>query len=202
MYNAPHKTRRTPVTFLTVLAIALALAMDAFAVSVSAAATLPVVTWRHYFRLSFHFGLFQFLMPVIGWALGVSVRSYIEAWDHWIAFALLSLVGLNMLREAFFGEEEETHGSGDPSRGVQLVMLAVATSIDAMAVGLSFAMIGVSVWGPAVIIGLVCAAVTAAGVKLGRIIGRSDILGNKVSVLGALVLIGIGVKILYEHGVL
>ena len=189
------------VTLFAVLAIALALAMDAFAVSVSAAATLPSVTWRHYFRLSFHFGLFQFLMPVIGWALGVSVRGYIEAWDHWIAFALLSLVGLNMLREAWSGEEEEEH-SGDPSRGLQLVMLAVATSIDAMAVGLSFAMIGVSVWGPAVIIGLVCAAVTAAGVKLGRILGGSALLGNKVSVLGALVLIGIGVKILHEHGVL
>ena len=189
------------VTLFAVLAIALALAMDAFAVSVSAAATLPSVTWRHYFRLSFHFGLFQFLMPVIGWALGVSVRGYIEAWDHWIAFALLSLVGLSMLREAWSGEEEEEH-SGDPSRGLQLVMLAVATSIDAMAVGLSFAMIGVSVWGPAVIIGLVCAAVTAAGVKLGRILGGSALLGNKVSVLGALVLIGIGVKILHEHGVL
>ena len=189
------------VTLFAVLAIALALAMDAFAVSVSAAATLPSVTWRHYFRLSFHFGLFQFLMPVIGWALGVSVRGYIEAWDHWIAFALLSLVGLSMLREAWSGEEEEEQ-SGDPSRGLQLVMLAVATSIDAMAVGLSFAMIGVSVWGPAVIIGLVCAAVTAAGVKLGRILGGSALLGNKVSVLGALVLIGIGVKILHEHGVL
>lgn len=202
MYNASNTIPELAVTFFTVFAIALALAMDAFAVSVSAAASLPSVTWRHYFRFSFHFGLFQFLMPVIGWALGLSVRGYIEAWDHWIAFALLSLVGLNMLREAFFGEEEQAHSSGDPSRGVQLVMLAVATSIDAMAVGLSFAMIGVSVWGPAVIIGLVCAAVTAAGVKLGRIIGGSDILGNKVSVLGALVLIGIGVKILYEHGVL
>ncbi len=189
------------MTFFTVFALALALAMDAFAVSVSAAAMLPAVTWRHYFRFSFHFGLFQFLMPVVGWALGLSVRSYIEAWDHWVAFALLSLVGLNMLREAFFGEEE-THSSGDPSRGVQLIMLAVATSIDAMAVGLSFAMIGVSVWGPAVIIGVVCAVVTAAGVRLGRMLGGSELLGNKVSVLGALVLIGIGVKILHEHGVL
>lgn len=189
------------MTFLTVFAIALALAMDAFAVSVSAAATLPSVTWRHYFRLSFHFGLFQFLMPVVGWALGVSVRGYIEAWDHWIAFAMLSLVGLNMLREALFGEEEEKR-SGDPTRGVQLIMLSVATSIDAMAVGLSFAMIGVSVWWPAVVIGLVCAAVTAAGVKIGRILGGSRILGNKVSVLGGLVLIGIGIKILHEHGVL
>ena len=189
------------MTFLTVFAIALALAMDAFAVSVSAAATLPSVTWRHYFRLSFHFGLFQFLMPVVGWTLGVSVRGYIEAWDHWIAFAMLSLVGLNMLREALFGEEEEKR-SGDPTRGVQLIMLSVATSIDAMAVGLSFAMIGVSVWWPAVVIGLVCAAVTAAGVKIGRILGGTRILGNKVSVLGGLVLIGIGIKILHEHGVL
>lgn len=202
MYNAANTIPELAVTFFTVFAIALALAIDAFAVSVSAAASLPAVNWRHYFRFSFHFGLFQFLMPVIGWALGLSVRSYIEAWDHWIAFALLSLVGLNMLREAFFGEEEQASASGDPSRGVQLVMLAVATSIDAMAVGLSFAMIGVSVWGPSVIIGLVCAAVTAAGVKLGRIIGGSDILGNKVSILGAFVLIGIGAKILYEHGVL
>ena len=189
------------VTFFAVFAVALALAMDAFAVSVSAAATLPAVTWRHYFRFSFHFGLFQFLMPVIGWALGVTVRGYIESWDHWRAFALLSLVGVNMIREAWSGEEEEAR-SGDPSRGVQLVMLAVATSIDAMAVGLSFAMIGVSVWGPAVVIGVVCAAVTAAGVKLGRMLGGSAFLGNKVSVLGGLVLIGIGVKILHEHGVL
>ncbi len=188
------------VSFLSVLAIAVALAMDAFAVSVSAAATLPAVTWRHYFRLSFHFGLFQFLMPVAGWALGLSVRSYIEAWDHWIAFAMLALVGLNMLREAWFGEEEES-SSGDPSRGLQLVMLAVATSIDAMAVGLSFAMLGVSVWWPAAVIGLVCAAITATGVKLGRLLGSSSFLGNKASVLGGLVLIGIGLKILHEHGV-
>lgn len=188
------------VSFLSVLAIAVALAMDAFAVSVSAAATLPAVTWRHYFRLSFHFGLFQFLMPVVGWALGLSVRSYIEAWDHWIAFAMLALVGLNMLREAWFGEEEES-SSGDPSRGLQLVMLAVATSIDAMAVGLSFAMLGVSVWWPAAVIGLVCAAITATGVKLGRLLGSSSFLGNKASVLGGLVLIGIGLKILHEHGV-
>ena len=188
------------MSFFAVLAIAVALAMDAFAVSVSASATLPAVTWRHYFRLSFHFGLFQFLMPVIGWALGLSVRGYIEAWDHWIAFAMLALVGLNMLREAWGGEDEE-HPSGDPSRGLQLVMLAVATSIDAMAVGLSFAMIGVSVWRPAAVIGLVCAAITAAGVKLGRLLGSSSLLGNKASIIGALVLIGIGLKILHEHGV-
>ncbi|WP_273523178.1 manganese efflux pump MntP family protein [Mailhella massiliensis] len=189
------------MSFFAILAIALALAVDAFAVSVSASATLPAVTWRHYFRLSFHFGLFQFLMPVIGWFLGVSVHTYIEAWDHWIAFGLLSLVGVNMLREAWSGEEEKSTG-GDPSRGFQLVMLAVATSVDALAVGLSFAMINLSVWWPAAVIGVVCAVLTAVGVKLGRILGSSSLLGNKASILGGLVLIGIGVKILHEHGVL
>lgn len=189
------------MSFFAVLALAAALAMDAFAVSVSASASLPAVTARHYFRFSFHFGLFQFLMPVIGWALGLSVRDYIEAWDHWIAFGLLALVGLNMLKEAFSGEEQEERRGGDPSRGAMLVLLAVATSIDAMAVGLSFSMIGESVWMPAVVIGLVCAAFTLAGVKLGRAVGSSSILGEKASIAGALVLFGIGLKILHEHGV-
>ena len=150
------------MSFLEAFAIAVALAMDAFAVSVSSSTSISKVTFRHYFRMSFHFGLFQFFMPVIGWLLGQSVHSYIEAWDHWIAFVLLAFVGLNMLREAFAGEEEEKH-SGDPSRGVSLVILATATSIDALAVGLSFAMAGVSVWWPAIIIGIVCAALTALG---------------------------------------
>ena len=103
-------------------------------------------------------------------------------------------------REAFGGDEEEKH-SGDPSRGFSLIILATATSIDALAVGLSFSMAGVSVWGPAIIIGLVCAVLTALGIKLGSSLGRSDILGGKASIVGAFVLIGIGVKILYEHGV-
>jgi len=186
--------------FFEAFAIAVALAMDAFAVSVSASTSISKVTFRHYFRMSFHFGLFQFFMPVIGWMLGQSVHSCIEAWDHWIAFALLAFVGLNMLREAFSDEEEENH-SGDPSRGISLVVLSAATSIDALAVGLSFAMVGVSVWWPACIIGIVCAALTALGMKLGSSLGRSDILGGKASIVGACVLISIGVKILYEHGV-
>ena len=139
-------------------------------------------------------------MPVIGWMLGFSVHRYIEAWDHWIAFVLLVLVGLNMLRDAWNGEEK-SEMRGDPSKGLQLFMLSIATSIDAMAVGLSFSMIGLSVWGPAAVIGIVCSAVTAAGVKAGRLLGSSNIFGGKISILGAAVLIGIGVKILFEHGV-
>ena len=104
------------MSFLSSLAVAIALAMDAFAVSVSAGASLRRVDIGHYLRMALTFGVFQAGMPVIGWALGISVRSWIEAWDHWIAFGLLLLVGLNMLREAFSGEEEEERG-GDPSRG-------------------------------------------------------------------------------------
>ncbi|WP_298068133.1 manganese efflux pump MntP family protein [uncultured Mailhella sp.] len=188
------------MTLVEIFAVAVALAMDAFAVSVAAAVSLPAVTWRHCFRLSFHFGLFQFLMPVIGWGLGMSVYEFIEHWDHWIAFAMLTLVGLGMLKEARNGSGEEQR-EGDITRGFLLVMLSVATSIDAMAVGLSLAMIGVSVWGPAVFIGVVCAVLTLTGIALGRLVGRSATLGSKASVLGALVLFGIGLKILHEHGV-
>ncbi|MBQ8173579.1 MAG: manganese efflux pump [Mailhella sp.] len=188
------------MSFLSSFAIALALAMDAFAVSVSSSVSLRKVDMGHYFRMALAFGLFQFAMPVVGWLLGLSVRDYIEAWDHWIAFGLLSFVGLNMLREAM-GDKEEECPEGDPSRGFTLILLAVATSIDALAVGLSFSMIGVSVWKPAVIIGLVCAGLTVLGVKLGSVLGRSELLGSKAAILGAVVLIVIGVKILYEHGV-
>ena len=188
------------MSLLSSLAVAIALALDAFAVSVSAGASLRRVDIGHYLRMALTFGVFQAAMPVIGWTLGISVRSWIEAWDHWIAFGLLLLVGLNMLREAFGGEEEGERG-GDPSRGATLLLLAVATSIDAMAVGLSFSMAGISVWMPALVIGLVCAVLTALGIKLGSSLGRSELLGGKAEVLGAFVLIGIGVKILHEHGV-
>lgn len=188
------------MSLLPSLAIAVALAMDAFAVALSSSTSLKRVTCGHYLRMSMAFGLFQFLMPVIGWTLGLSVRDYIESWDHWIAFSLLAFVGLNMLREAFSDEEEDVRG-GDPSRGLTLLLLAVATSIDALAVGLSFSMIGVSVWFPAVVIGVVCALLTALGVWLGFRLGRSDLLGGKATAAGALVLFAIGLKILHEHGV-
>ena len=188
------------MSLLSSLAIALALAMDAFAVSVSASTTLKKLDIGHYVRMASTFGFFQFAMPVVGWALGLTVRDLIEAWDHWIAFALLLFVGLNMLREAFGGEEEKKR-QGDPSRGITLLLLAVATSIDALAVGLSFSMAGISVWEPAIVIGLVCAVLTALGLRLGSALGRSELLGGKASVVGALVLIGIGVNILHEHAV-
>lgn len=181
---------------LTLLGIAVALAMDAFAVALGTGMNLAAVTGRHLFRLGFHFGLFQALMPVIGWLAGIGLQQKIAAWDHWVAFALLAGVGGHMLWEAWRGDHEGK-GVGDPTRGLSLVVLSVATSIDALAVGFSLSILGVSIWTPALVIGLVAGAFTVAGMLIGRRAG--DQWGPRVEVLGGLILIGIGVKILVEH---
>jgi len=125
------------VHLLTILFIAVALAMDVFAVSVVAGVTLKRIDIRQIFRMSWHFGFFQAMMPVIGWTAGLTVRSYIEKYDHWIAFILLAAVGLHMIRESFKGEDEIDRRK-DPTKGIVLIILAVATSIDALAVGFTF----------------------------------------------------------------
>jgi len=148
------------------------------------------------FRLSFHFGLFQALMPVIGWLAGRSVQEYIIDYDHWIAFVLLALIGGHMIYAAL-NPDHEKKASGDPTRGLSLVVLSVATSIDALAVGLSLAMLEISVWRPALVIGLVAGIFTIVGLYLGRRI--SDIWGSRVELLGGSILILIGVRIVIEH---
>jgi putative Mn2+ efflux pump MntP len=182
--------------YLTLFGIAIALAMDAFAVALSAGLILPKLTGRHLFRFGFHFGLFQALMPVLGWMAGISVREQIEAFDHWLAFGLLALVGSKMLWEACHGEEERPPKS-DPTRGMSLVMLSIATSIDALAVGLSLAVLGIEIWTPALVIGLIAGVLTVCGMLLGRRLGRAW--GPRVEIIGGLILIAIGVKILLEH---
>jgi len=181
---------------LTLLGIAVALAMDAFAVALGTGLTLERLTGRHLFRLGFHFGLFQALMPVVGWLAGLTVQRWIADYDHWIAFGLLSFVGGKMIYEALHDGDEEAAAS-DPTRGLSLVLLSVATSIDALAVGLTLAMLGVEIWLPSLVIGLVAGALTVAGMLLGRRIGAAW--GPRVEVFGGLVLIAIGVKILLEH---
>ncbi len=183
---------------LSLLGIALALAMDAFAVALAAGLTLDAVTGRHLFRLGFHFGLFQAGMPVIGWLAGLTVQRWIAEYDHWVAFVLLALVGGKMIREAL--QKTEERPEKDPTRGWTLIVLSIATSIDALAVGLSLAMLGVSIWLPAAVIGLVCGALTVAGMLLGR--RASSAWGPRVEILGGLILIAIGSKILLEHTVL
>lgn len=180
-----------------ILLVAVGLAMDAFAVSLSAGAGPYAGNGRAVFRLAFHFGLFQFLMPVAGWLAGARLVGLLGAFDHWLAFGLLALVGGRMIA-AGLGRGPETP-RGDPSRGWTLVALAVATSIDALAVGLSLALLKVSVWLPALVIGLVCAALSVAGVRLGRVLGT--LAGTRMEVAGGLVLMAIGVRILFEHDV-
>lgn len=182
--------------FLTLFGIAIALAMDAFAVALATGLTLPQLTGRHLFRFGFHFGLFQALMPLIGWLAGRGLRSTIEAYDHWIAFVLLAIIGGRMCYGALNKSEEETL-QRDPTRGWSLIILSIATSIDALAVGLTLAMLGSDIFIPALTIGLVCAILTLAGMHLGRKIG--DHWGPKVEFCGGLILLGIGLKILIEH---
>jgi len=184
------------MSWISLLAIALALAMDALAVAVVTGLSLSLMTRRHVFRLAFHFGLFQALMPVAGWLAGYAVRSHIEAIDHWIAFALLAFVGGRMILGAAKGGEVR-RGAVDPTRGWDLVLLSVATSIDALAVGLSLAMLGIPILYPALVIGMVAAAITTMGMVLGRRIGT--LWGKRVEAAGGLVLIGIGIKIVIEH---
>ncbi len=180
------------LNWLSMLGIAVGLAMDAFAVSIAVGLTLNRITARHVFRIGFHFGLFQFLMPVIGWLLGRQLAGYISSYDHWVAFALLTFVGGKMLWEA---RSHEAHRSDrDPTRGWSLVALSVATSLDALAVGLSMALLGVSVWFPSAVIGVVTASLSTLGITFGGRIGSRW--QQLAEAAGGGVLILIGIKVL------
>lgn len=180
---------------LPVLGIAFGLAMDAFSVAVAAGIALGYVKPRQLFRLSFHFGLFQFLMPILGWLAGTAFASYISAYDHWLAMLLLGYVGGKMVWESITDHKGKL--KGDPTRGASLVLLSLATSIDALAVGLSMAFLRVPVLFPAVVIGLVAATMTLVGLRIGKLAGYY--LGAWMERIGGVILIAIGVKIVIEH---
>ncbi len=178
--------------FAEILFIAVGLSMDAFAVSLGASASNRHMAPRAPFRLSFHFGLFQCLMPIAGWLVGTEVAR-LAAWSApWVAWALLTFVGARMIYSAL-RPGEETYRV-DPSRGVMLVVLSVATSIDALAVGFSLAMLRISIWYPAVVIGVVTGTLSLVGVRLGARLGGR--VGPRMEVVGGALLIGIGLRIL------
>jgi len=185
------------MNLFVVLAIAVALAMDALAVSVVIALSLGNPTHRQTLRLALNFGAFQFFMPVLGWLAGRGLVEYIQGFDHWVAFGLLTVIGSKMIYEATIMRREETEYEDDPTRGIALLMLSIATSIDALAVGLSLSLLHVGILYPSVIIGIVTFVVTVLGMKIGPLIGR--LLGERVEIAGGLVLITIGVKILLSH---
>ena len=182
------------MSILELIIIGFGLAMDAFAVSVGKGLTLTRVEPRHALKAGVWFGGFQALMPIIGYLLGQSFSSIVVSIDHWIAFGLLVLIGLNMIREAIWGEEE----SQDSNFGVRhMFIMAVATSIDALAVGITMAFLGINIWLAATIIGVITFLLSASGIYLGRTVGGK--LGDKAGILGGIVLIAIGIKILVEH---
>ncbi|PKL39056.1 MAG: hypothetical protein CVV44_09325 [Spirochaetae bacterium HGW-Spirochaetae-1] len=187
--------------FISVLVIAVALAMDAFSVSVSAGMTIDCPGPRHYFRMSFHFGLFQFMMPILGYLGGKYLENFIRNYDHWVAFSLLFLIGIKMIKESFDKKDEQrepgSNACKDPSRGWTLIVLAVATSIDALAVGLTIGVLDKPIILPSIIIGIVCAGFSIIGIALGNRVGKYVSSGGEV--IGGVMLILIGIKILAEH---
>ena len=187
-----HKPNK--MTFIELLLIAIGLSMDAFSVSICKGLTTKKFSWRMALVCGLWFGLFQALMPIIGYFLGSQFQEMIEAYDHWIAFGLLFLIGANMIREAVWGKEE----SQDGSLGFKtMLLLAIATSIDALAVGVSFACIQVELWSSVIIIGITTFLFSVLGVKIGNVFGSKY--EKSAEIVGGIILILIGLKILLEH---
>ena len=174
--------------------LAVGLSMDAFAVSICKGLSIRTLKLRQALVVGAWFGAFQALMPAVGWLLGSAFTAMIESVDHWIAFVLLALIGGNMIREAFSREEEEADPSLAP---VTMLLLAVATSIDALAVGVTFAFLRVDVLPAVTLIGVCTFLISAAGVKIGNVFGARYKSGAELA--GGAVLVLIGVKILLEH---
>jgi putative Mn2+ efflux pump MntP len=182
--------------FWTIFLVAIGLAMDCFAVSLGVGSAHTAVGIRPTFRLFFHFGLFQGGMTLLGWLAGKTVVTYIASIDHWVAFLLLVFVGGRMLRGALHAGAEEAV-IPNPSRGLTLVMLSVATSIDALAVGLSMALLSVNVFWAALLIGGVSSLLSLLGLLMGNQLGLR--FGKSMEVVGGVILIAIGLRVLITH---
>ncbi|GLY30780.1 manganese efflux pump MntP family protein [Kineosporia sp. NBRC 101731] len=183
------------MSFLTLLIIAVGVSADAFAVAVAKGLHLKRLTFRDAGGLAIGFGLFQALMPLVGWLLGRSFSSYITGIDHWIAFGLLGVIGVKMIREALSPDEEED--ASDRIELRELLVLSVATSIDALAVGISFAFLSVSILPAVALIGAITTVLTLVGVIIGRQAGGR--IGRPAEIAGGVILILIGTRILIDH---
>ncbi len=182
------------MTLLELFILAVGLSMDAFAVSVCKGLALGKIKVKHCLIVGAWFGGFQALMPLIGWFLGSRFEQYIRAFDHWVAFALLVAIGANMLREALSGEEEKA----DASLAFKtMLVMAVATSIDALAVGITFAFLRVRILPAVLFIGVTTFLLSMLGVKAGSLFGEKY--QKKAEIAGGVILILLGVKILLEH---
>ena len=183
------------MAIITILTIALGLAMDAFAVSVVTGAASKKLHVRHILRMAIFFGAFQAFMPLIGYLAARTVQGYIENYDHWTAFGLLTAVGVKMIYESF--KIKSADENFDPSNILILLVLSVATSIDALAVGFTLSLITNSVITAVIIIGLVTFILSCLGVAVGKRFGH--FFESKIEAIGGLILIAIGAKILLQH---
>ena len=180
--------------FFELSGIALCMAADAFSVSVCKGLAVKNLRLKHMLAAGLYFGGFQALMPVLGYLAGVNFEALIKSFDHWLVFALLTIIGVNMIKESF----EDENCTADASFAFKTMLpLALATSIDALAVGISFAFLNVNIWIAALVIGVVTFATSAIGVKIGNIFGGKHRVWAERA--GGTVLIGIGLKILIEH---
>lgn len=192
------KIRLEMMNTLEIWLLGAALAMDCFSVSIASGAILRNFRWKTILTMAFFFGLFQAMMPCLGWMLTSHFQDWLEAFDHWIAFGLLLYLGLNMIRESFQDEGEKNF---DPSRMKVIITLAIATSIDALAVGISFVCTGYQRWlqllFPVSVIGITSFLFSVGGNVLGVLFGRKY--DFKPELIGGIVLICIGIKILLTH---
>ena len=182
------------MSFFDLFLIALALSMDAFAVAICKGLSVKKVGAKHILTVGIYFGGFQALMPLIGFLLGFKFERFIVSIDHWIAFVLLAVIGGGMIREAIAGGEDEAN---DSFSFKTMLPLALATSIDALAVGISFEFLGVDIVAAAVLIGVTTFVLSGAGIVVGNVFGAEY--KSKAELAGGIVLILIGLKILLEH---
>lgn len=180
---------------INTLLISVALGIDAFSVAVGAGAFLVKTNKRQKFRLSFHFGLFQFIMPLIGWFLGASVYKFVKDYDHWVVLTLLSIIGFKMIYDSV--KQTQDTIKADVTKGWSLIILSIATSIDALAVGFSYALIKQAIILPSIIIGIIAAAMTLTGIYIGEKFSAKY--ERQATFIGGLVLIAIGIRVVLEH---
>lgn len=183
--------------FIELILLAIGLSMDAFAVAVCKGLNMRKVNYKHTLLIALFFGGFQAIMPLIGWVLGKQFEQYITSFDHWIAFGLLVLIGGKMIWEVFRGEDEEACVCTQKFDLKELFILAIATSIDALAVGITFAFLQVNIWGPISLIGVTTFGLSIVGVMIGNKFGEKY--KSKAELAGGIILILIGFKILIEH---
>ncbi|MBN1501138.1 MAG: manganese efflux pump [Spirochaetes bacterium] len=190
------------MNLVNILFIAVGLSMDAFAVSVTNGIIIEKIKIRHALLIAVSFGVFQAVMPVIGWAGGLAFRRYIESVDHWIAFILLVYIGIKMILESRKTDPDDRKVCMEKSclNPRVLILMSIATSIDALAVGITFSILKVEILSPVIIIGLITFVICFSGIYLGKKVGH--FFEKKVDIFGGLILILIGIKILLEHLVL